>query len=76
MTIAAEYSAPKFSWTQAPDLMARLTEAQNHPANVNVDIMTWAGLCNSRAELEAHLSHYETRAAEYVAPTRRSRKAA
>lgn len=65
-----------FSWTQAPDLMKRLTAAQNHPANINQDIMTWAGLCDSRAELERHVVCSETRAAEYVAPKRRTRKAA
>ena len=65
-----------FTWTQAPDLMARLTKAQNHPANDMIDIMTFAGMCESRAELERHLGHYEERAANYVAPKRRSRKAA
>lgn len=60
-----------FSWTQAKDLMDRLSTAQNHPANSMIDIMTFAGMCDSREELEHHVTHYETRAAEYVAPTRR-----
>jgi len=60
-----------FSWTQAPDLMARLTTAQNHDANCNIDIMTFAGMCDSREELERHVSYYEIRMAEYVAPKRR-----
>lgn len=65
-----------FSWTQAPDLMARLTTAQNHPANTNIEIMTFAGMCDSRAELERHVVRYEEYAAAYVAPKRRARKAA
>lgn len=52
-----------FTWKQAPDLIARLTEAQNHPRNVNQDIMTFAGMCNSRDELERHVVRYEERAA-------------
>lgn len=68
-------TSPKFSWKDAPDLMARLTTAQNHEANINQDIMTWAGLCDSRQELEAHVVRNEQSAAEYVAPRRR-RKAA
>jgi len=65
-----------FTWTQAPDLIERLTKAQNHPANETIDIMTWAGLCESRDELERHTAYYEGRASEYVAPKRRQRKAA
>lgn len=64
-----------FSWKDAPDLMDRLTTAQNHDANLAIDIMTWARLCGSRAELEHHVSYYEERAASYVAPKRRRRSA-
>jgi len=63
-------------WKQHPDLMARLGTAQNHPANINQDIMTWAAMCDTREELEAHVAWYEDRAARYVAPKRRQRKAA
>jgi hypothetical protein len=70
-----EGTAARFSWKQAPDLMARLTAAQNHPANVAQDIMTFAGFCASRAELEAHVVRYETIAANWVAP-KRGRRAA
>jgi hypothetical protein len=51
-----------FSWKDAPDLMDALAKAQNAPCNSNIDIMTFAGFCNSRDELEAHLCYYETRA--------------
>lgn len=44
---------------QNPDLIARLVIAQNAPANVVIDIMTFAGLCDSRAELERHVIRYE-----------------
>lgn len=71
-----EGTAARFSWRQAPDLMARLTAAQNHPANVSQDIMTFAGFCDTRAELEAHVVRYETIAANWVAPTKRGRRAA
>ena len=54
-----------FSWKDAPDLMARLSEAQNHCANINQDIMTFAGFCNSRDELEGHVCRYEIRAQNY-----------
>jgi hypothetical protein len=50
------------TWKQNPDLMDRLATAQNHPANVNQDIMTFAGFCDSREELERHVLHYEARA--------------
>lgn len=56
-------TAKRFSWKDAPDLMDRLTSAQNHPRNENQDIMTFAGMCGSRSELEAHVTHYEERAA-------------
>ena len=49
----------KFSWKDAPDLMDALAATQNAPCNSNIDIMTFAGFCNSREELEAHVRRYE-----------------
>jgi hypothetical protein len=54
-----------FSWRSAPDLMDRLARAQNHPANVDRDVMTWAALCGSREELLAHVEACEARVASY-----------
>lgn len=48
-----------FSWKDAPDLMDALARTQNAPCNSNIDIMTYAGFCNSRAQLEQHLIRYE-----------------
>jgi hypothetical protein len=62
-------------WRQNPELMARLSDAQNHEANVNLDIMTFAGMCDTREELERHVLYYEARAANYVAPVKAKRRA-
>ena len=51
----------QWSWKQSPELMARLNSAQNHPANSNVDITTYAGFCDSEADLARHVAHYEAR---------------
>ena len=51
-----------FSWRQAPDLMARLTAAQNAPANLTQDVMTFAGFCGTREALERHVIACEQRA--------------
>lgn len=51
-----------FSWKDAPDLMAALVTAQNHPANIGQDHMTFAGMCSSRDELELHVARLEVRA--------------
>ena len=67
--------AARWTWKDAPELMARLSAAQNHPANVNIDIQTFAGLCENAAELLRHVERYEAKAASYIAPQRR-RKAA
>lgn len=64
------------TWKQNPDLMDRLVKAQNHPANLRIDIVTFAGFCDTREELERHVVRYETEAANYVAPPVRRRKAA
>jgi hypothetical protein len=61
------------TWKSCPDLMNRLAVAQNHEANIHQDIMTWAAMCDTREELEAHVVHAEGRAANYVAPVRRRR---
>jgi len=45
----------KFSWKDAPDLMDELARIQNHPCNSHRDIMTFAGFCDSRNELENHV---------------------
>ena len=61
------------TWRDNPDLMARLTRAQNHPANVDRDVMTFAGFCTDRAELLAHVETCERAIAEYVPPAPRLR---
>lgn len=48
-------------WRNNPDLIARLTAAQNHPANIRQDIMYFAGFCDSRAELLDHVERAEAR---------------
>ena len=63
-------------WKQNPDLMTRLAAAQNHEANINQDIMTFVAFFDTREELLQHVEHYEERAANYVAPTKRRRRAA
>lgn len=40
----------------------RLSKAQNHPANVNQDIMTFTAFFKTQEELERHIKHYEDRA--------------
>ena len=60
-------------WKSCPDLMERLGETQNHPAHVNQDIMTWAAMCDTREELEAHVIRNEESAANYVPLIRRGR---
>lgn len=63
----------KFSWKDAPDLMDALARTQNAPCNSNIDIMTFAGFCDSREELEAHVSRYEQRETDaLVASVRRA----
>lgn len=53
----------RWSWKNHPDLMARLTTAQNHPKNIRQDIMTCVGFFDSEAELIRHVEFYEGRAA-------------
>lgn len=62
-------------WRSNPDLMSRLSVAQNHEANIRQDIMTFAAFFDTRAELLAHVERYERRAAEYQSPSRRRRPA-
>jgi hypothetical protein len=54
---------PSWSWKQSPELMDRLAQAQNSPKNSNVDIMTFAGFCDTEAALQKHVEYYEARAA-------------
>jgi hypothetical protein len=56
--------------------MSRLVAAQNS-IHAPIDIVSFAGFCNSRAELEAHVVRYEARAAADAAKvTQRRRRAA
>jgi hypothetical protein len=66
----------RFTWKDAPELIARLTAAQN-ALIAPIDIMTFAGFCDSREELERHVAYYEKRVAEQPAPrARRTRRVA
>lgn len=49
------------------DLIERLTRAQNSPAHVHVDIMTFAGFCDTREELETYVTRAEEKAAAKAA---------
>ena len=51
------------AWRENKDLMDRLIDAQNSVALQNVDVMTFAGMCDSREELEKHVVRCEERAA-------------
>ena len=51
-----------FSWKNEPELMARLNTAQDS-LNTPIDIVTFAGMCDSREELERHIAYYEQRVA-------------
>ncbi len=48
-----------YSWKNEPELMDRLTKAQNRTRNENQDIMTYAGWCGSTEALRAHVEYYE-----------------
>lgn len=54
-----------FTWKDAPDLMARLSAAQN--CIDTQDIMTFAGFFSSREELERHVVVNEARVARMAA---------
>ena len=58
-------------WKQNPDLMIRLQRVQNHPAFERQDVLTFAGMCDTREELARHVAYCEERAASYVPPRRR-----
>jgi hypothetical protein len=45
-------------WRACPELMERLNAAQN-ALRAPVDIVTFAGMCETREELEAHVRRYE-----------------
>ena len=47
-----------FTWKDAPELMDRLIAAQNG-LKTPIDIVTFAGFCDSREELERHVERYE-----------------
>ena len=51
----------QFTWKDAPDLIQALTKCQNSPCNENQDILTFAGFCDSRDELEAYVCRQEIR---------------
>lgn len=59
-------------WKQNPDLMDRLIAAQNS-LRTPIDIVSFAGMCDSRDELLAHVERYEARTAEVLTSARHSR---
>lgn len=54
--------ANRFSWVNEPELMDRLIGAQN-ALKTPIDIVTFAGMCGSREELERHVIRYEAQVA-------------
>lgn len=66
----------KWTWQQSPELMARLTRAQNS-LRTPIDIMTYAAWCGSEDALRAHVERYEAEvAAQSVRKVRRAKVAA
>lgn len=65
-----------WNWKQSPELMARLTKAQNN-LHTPIDILTFAGWCETEAALQSHVEYYEAQvAAQPVRKVRRSKVAA
>lgn len=52
----------EYSWRDEPELMGRLSKAQS-ALRAPIDIMTFAGMCQSREQLERHVKYYEERVA-------------
>lgn len=46
-------------WRQRPDLMQRLIKVQNTPCFENLDIVSFAGFCDTDEELERMVSDHE-----------------
>lgn len=63
----ATQTQTRWSWIKEQDLMARLIAAQNHPGNINRDVMTFAGFCDDRAELERHVVSCEQSVSQWDA---------
>ncbi len=51
-----------YSWKDYPELMARLSSAQNEGRNLTRDVMTFAGFCESAEALERHVEACEAAA--------------
>jgi hypothetical protein len=62
-----------FSYRNEPELLARLIRAQNSLERP-VDIVTYAGWCETADALRAHVERYEAIVA--AQPVRRARRAA
>ena len=62
-------------WKDCPDLMLRLTDAQNHPAFEHQDVLTFAAFCDTRDELTRHVENCEHLVRSYVPPRKRRRAA-
>jgi hypothetical protein len=59
-----EIEMTNWTWRNEKDLMDRLRVALNEIAlaGIPVDVMTFAGFCDSRSELERHVVHCESQA--------------
>ena len=61
-----------WTWRQSPELMARLTKAQN-ALRTPIDIMTYACWCETEEALRAHVERYEAEvAAKQLRKSRRT----
>lgn len=52
----------------------RLLKTQNHPVNVNQDIMTFTAFFTTEDEVENHIKGYEQRAEKFNSLTEKQRK--
>jgi hypothetical protein len=63
----------RWTWKDSPELMGRLATVQNHAAHAHIDIMTFAGMCDSEQELRRHVEWYEAKAITYRPRARKAR---
>jgi uncharacterized protein YutD len=56
------------------ELVSKVADLNNHPANINIDHLTFTGFFDTRAEFERHISKLEEYIKEYESKPAKTRK--
>lgn len=69
-----QYYITMITKQERQELVSKVADLNNHPANINIDHLTFTAFFDTRAEFDAHIAKLEENIKEYKPKPAKKRK--